>query len=198
MTQNRFELAVFDPIQESAISCYDYLTRRDGGTLSWLPSDDDSTIFLSVDGEEWLADEWNLGDLRLIVQQLEDVLPRLQRGESAILRSAVLDQPQAPYLLFEPSDNSAQDIIRISLFLIADAAAGRLFPIKYWSDSEPEKLFEYVEQNREKLLESDPWSRPGSRRLKELPFPRAELMNALSRELDLGQRVVELLEQNQD
>jgi hypothetical protein len=193
-TPNRFELAVFDPEQDLAISCDEYLKQRESGTLTWLPSLDDSTIFLAVDGEARLEDEWNLGDLRLIVEQLKDVRERLERGEIAILRSAVLDQPQAPYFLFEPDTGSADDTVRISQFFIPEFRIGTLFPLKYWSDSDPDELFKYVVENRQKLVESEMSQRFSKSRLTDLPFPRAELLSALPEEISLGKKVIELVE----
>jgi len=184
MSENRFELAVWDREQDTILSCRDYLNRR-GKDISWSPAASDSAINLSVAGEEWLGDEWNFGDLQLIVTELEDVFARLQRDEVAILRSAVLSQPQVPYLLFEPASG---DVIKISMFFLADTDLGAHFPIKYWSNQDPQKLFAHVIENRSTLLSDS----AAGRRPKELPFPRPELLNALTDQIALGQEVVKL------
>lgn len=193
-TPNRFELAVFDPEQDAAISCHEYLKQREQGALSWLPRLADSTIFLTVNGEERLAHEWNLGDLPLVVKQLSNVQERLERGEIAILRSAVLDQAQPPYFLFEPGAGSDDDTVRISQFFITEPTTGALFPIPYSSESDPDRLFKYVVENRARLVEGNLSQPGGSGRLTELPFPRGELLSALPAEISLARKVIELVE----
>jgi len=183
----RFELALFAPgTAKIVIPCREFLARRAAGALDWAPSSDDATFLLEAQGREWIADEWNLGSLRLLVLQLEDSLRRLRGRSAGLIRSGVLDQSPVPSLLLECSVDDP-GLALLSLFCITDSQWGDVFPIPGWG-GEPELLFQYVREHRESL-----GATPGCAGFQRLPFPYEALLEALARESAAGRAVLEVL-----
>ncbi len=108
---------------------------------------------------------------------------RLTKGEDAIIRSAVLDQPMVPYLLMSPLDN---DDVHLSLFVIPDLKAGWAFPIDNVSADSAE-LWAYMRDHRYQLLH--PSERLANNLFSDVPCPRVQLVTALEREASLGRRL---------
>jgi hypothetical protein len=190
----RFELAVFDPHNGKVISCREYLELRNTASISWVPEVEDSALFLTAEEREWMGDEWNLGNIRDIVSQLVHVKERLEKGEQAILRSAVLDQPSPPYFLFQPDSAKEVSMVLISMFFILEFPMGVYFPIDNGAGDHSEKLYSFVEQHRNKLLSDDPFPTPGQPPLKQVQFPNTALLEALREQIALGQKVISVID----
>lgn len=78
--QFRWQLAIFDEQFEDLVPIEEYLRLHREGKANWIPSVEDSGLFLEHEGIEWMASEWNLGRLDLIILQFEDALLKLKRG----------------------------------------------------------------------------------------------------------------------
>lgn len=183
--RSRFQLAIYDRETGDLLTpISEYLHLNHEGAVTWQPDIEHCSIFLAVEGEELMTNDWSLGDLRLIVLQCEEAYHRLQVEQEAIIRSGVLES-SVPYLLFEPQDNHET---LLSLFLISDSKAGFAFPIDHVTGNSQD-LWSYVREHREQLLSpptavSDYFAR--------VPCPSDELVAALERETALGRRLLEL------
>lgn len=180
-----FQLAIRDnKLKADLVSIADYLHfAEQEGVVSRHPNLMDSWMLLKVDGKELLGENWNLGELELIVLQCEEAHRRLTKGEDAIIRSAVLDQPMVPYLLMSPLDD---DDVHLSLFVIPDLKAGWAFPIDNVSADSAE-LWAYMRDHRYQLLH--PSERLANNLFSDVPCPRVQLVTALEREASLGRRL---------
>jgi len=180
---NNFELAVFYPNdRDEFITCQDYLDFRDIDEIDWLPELDDSTISLHIQGREWIATESNLGRLDWIVAQVELAAFRLRNNQPAVIRSAVIDQSSHLFLL-ESASWFGDANARISE-LLEPPRGGFGFPIPIFSNYDPSALYKMAMADREKLVNP---------KFDRIPFAEAELIHALERESDLGQRLLNLL-----
>lgn len=184
----RWQLAVYAEDLETTIPLAEYLELRREGRANWNPSLEDSTIILESQGREWLASTWNFGNLGIMVCQFEAALARLRREMSTIIRSAVDDYADVPYLMLEPVD--ATEVL-ISLFFIEDQEMRLVYPAL----TEPARvkaLYDYVETNRTRLLGPvEPVLKNYT--FRQLSFPYALLLDSLGREAQLGRELYALL-----
>jgi len=182
----RFQLAIYDRETGDLLTpISEYLHLHREGTVTWQPDTEHCGVFLAVDGKELMADDWSLGDLKLIVLQCEAAYRRLVKGQEAIIRSGVLEL-SVPFLLFEPQDNHAT---LLSLFLIEDSKAGFAFPIDHIT-GDSQDLWSYMHEHREQLL-SPPTAALDY--FTRIPCPSDELVAALERETALGQQLLDIL-----
>lgn len=106
------ELGVYDASDEFTLRLVDLLAGSD--PCHWFQGDS-SLLIVRAGGVEHLREEWNLGPLARVAEQLEHVRARLQAGQPAVLRSAVLDQPVVPSVLFEPgAEDTAISVIFVT------------------------------------------------------------------------------------
>jgi|1186.fasta_scaffold11177_2 hypothetical protein len=182
----RFQLAVYDAAFSRLVPVEEFL--RAGEERRWRPSLDDCGFFLECGGREWLGDTFNLGNLALVVRQLEDAAARLDAGAEAIVRSGVLDQDEVPYLLFEPAEDG---VIPVSLFFVEDAVLRHAFPHPGFT-GDGERLYAHVAANRAALLAQP--TAPFGRNFKRVPCPAVELAAAMRREAALGRQLFEVLD----
>ncbi len=186
----RWQLAIFNPEEEyTLVTVEDYLQLREDGQVEWIPELDDSALFLETSGREWMAYEWNLGDLGSLVLQFEEAANRLEKGEVALVRSGVNDQLAVPYLLLEPAGDLD---VQISLFFIEDVSFSSIYPVSKIS-GEPSVLYQYVLEHRAHLLGSPEGSQSNDK-LHLLPFPKSVLLPSLRREANLGFQLYKLLD----
>ena len=61
---NRWQLAVYTEDGEEIVQMDKYIKNRLEDRVNWQPSIEDSAIILETQGREWLASEWNLGNIR--------------------------------------------------------------------------------------------------------------------------------------
>jgi hypothetical protein len=181
----RFQLAIYDRTFSHLIPVEEYLRADD--ELRWRPSLDDCGFFLECQGREWLADTYNMGNLALVVRQMEEAAARLARGDEAIIRSGVLDQDEVPYMLFEQPFGG---LIMLSLFFIEDSSMRHSFPIEGFSGS-GQDLYAYVREHRDELLAQP--AGPRAKMFKSLPCPAAELVHGMEREAKLGRQLFDVL-----
>jgi hypothetical protein len=128
---------------------------RDASSGAGLPEGLDlgsSSLRFEVDGREYAAGEWNLGPVSLLVDQIEVGVRRLERGEPAIVRSAVLDRTGVPFHLFEPKGDH---VLVSRFFLDHDPDIEDLSPV---GDDSPDarELYAYVAAHRDELLRPEP------------------------------------------
>lgn len=123
-----FELGVYDETDDETVCVLELLASD--ASCAWY--DDDSSVLIVRDGDvEQLREEWNLGPLSRVAEQLEHVQQRLDAGQSAILRSAVMDENVVPWVLFTP----AQDTTAVSVFFVTDPSLTRQFPDRPGADA---------------------------------------------------------------
>lgn len=146
----------------------------DSGVLWPMPRGTEShpsTVFrLRAGGAERLGDRWCLGELSRLVPQLLEAARRLERGERALVRSAVDDELHVPYLMLEP----AGEEVLVSVFLIREPSVRHLYPAPVGDAGSSERLYAYVEAEREHLL-----SAADEDTFRELPLPLQPLVDAM-------------------
>ncbi len=164
---HRLEIGVYDASGDGVVSLA-------AAALPFTDPPGDATLFLTVDGHEWIADDWNLGPLATLVPQLEAAATRLVEGSPALVRSGVEDADQVPYLLFEPDGEA----VAITMAFITDEPFYADYPI----DREPgmaARLYGYLAAHRDRLEIA--WG--------PVRFPRTALLVALREQTALGRRV---------
>ncbi len=135
---------------------------------------ENSTFRLVLQGRDYVGEAWSLGRLDHLVAQLAAAVERLDRGEPALVRSAVTEQLDVPWYLFEPSG----DRVVISAFLLPDRSLANDFPIPLDGFGGGPTVYDHVLAHREALLA------PGGTDLfREVPFPREPLLAAMRREV---------------
>lgn len=135
---------------------------------------DDSTFRLVVGGRDLVGEAWNLGPLERMTAQFEAAAERLATGREALVRSAVEDQNEVPWFLFEPR---ARDVW-VSAFVVPDRSLAGAFPIPVYASEQVDAVYRYVTANRVELL-----SRPGPDLFRDVRVPRAPLLTAVRREV---------------
>ena len=191
----RFQLAIYNreggPRQ---MPVADYLQARAEGQLSWKPEMDDATFVFEREDVIYIAPHWNLGRLDWLLPQMEAAAARLETGETALIRSAVIEGSEVPYISFEPVGEE----LSVSLFIIPDPQLERIFPAGPWSQ-ESETLYEYFHQQREALLYriKDPYllSLLDNEYFSDVKAPAGPMIDSLRREAEIGRRLLELMAQ---
>ena len=184
----RWQLAIYTEDLEATLPLADYLQQRSEGRAGWDPSLEDSTVILEAEGREWLACSWNLGNLGLMIYQYEAARKRLAQGLPALIRSAVDDYSDVPFLMFEPI---ASTEVSISLFFIEDLEMRLIYPV-VGNSAHIQRLYDHVEANRAHLLGP---VKPGQAgyTFRRLRFPSGQLLKSLEREAKLGRHFYALL-----
>jgi hypothetical protein len=165
----------------------DYLTKARDGSVNWTPDADDSALILRVGDGQRLGEDWNFGNMRQLVVQLEPCRERLAARRPGLIRSAVEDQPTPPYLLFEPRGEH----IAVSLFFIEDPEIGALYPTDP-AGQEVERLYAFVELHRAEMLSS----LPDDLRIytfEDVMCPAAALLTQLDRAHQIGGELLHVL-----
>lgn len=108
---------------------------------------DSSTIDLIHDGEHYISESWNLGRPDWILPQLINAADKIEKGETVMIRSAVIEGSELPYLVFE----SAEDQLKIWMLVFDDAEIESIFPAGPFSERAPE-LYRYFQEHRKELL----------------------------------------------
>jgi hypothetical protein len=182
----RWQLAIYRPGEDRSTQPVGaYLDQRQSGSISWTPHLYESSIFMEIEGREWIAENFNLGILGRLVLQFEAAAPRVEAKDIALIRSAEDSEWPATYLVFEP----AGEEVRISLFSIDDGLIGAIYPISK-IPGETGQLYGYVRKNL------DRFTKPGTEgyyEFRSVPFPRDALVTALRAEAVLGRRLYDLL-----
>ena len=94
-----FELGVYDQTDEFTIPILDFLNGNE--PCNWYQNDT-SLLIIRNEGVEHLRETWNFGSLSRFVAQFNHLRERLEANQPAILRSAVMDQPIVPWVVFTP------------------------------------------------------------------------------------------------
>jgi hypothetical protein len=152
----------------------------------WRPSLDDATIMLWADERELLADNWNLGNLGVLTVELEQAGAALAAGASALIRSAVDDRADVPFVLFEP----VVDSVLISLFLLDDRRLQAVTPF-FSRANDVAELVEYVREHQARLLGPDGVRQDG--RFTHVRTPLAAVLKDIQRETHYARQLYELL-----
>ncbi|HEY0006847.1 MAG TPA: hypothetical protein VGB17_18855 [Pyrinomonadaceae bacterium] len=191
----RFQLAIYN--REGGprhMPVADYLQARADAAISWKPDMEDSTFIFEREDVIYIAPDWNLGRLEWLLPQMEAAAARLERGEMALIRSAVIEGSEVPYISLEP----AAEEISVSLFIIPDARLERIFPAGPWSE-ESALLYDYFQQHRAAILYriTDPYllSLLGHEYFSDVKAPAQQMIASLRREAEAGQKLLELLAQ---
>ena len=184
MERNRFELAFFRRPEKTFVSATEYLDLYRHGDVDWVPDIESTSLSLVVEGKEWTLHRRGMGRYPDLIPQLAAVRDRLNLGLAALLRTAVDDVDIGTYFLFEPHT----DRIAISLFYISETDAFSLYPIP---DGDPRSgaLYDYVRTHRRILLSPESTD---AYRFTELPFPKPQLLEALEREVTVGDSILRL------
>jgi hypothetical protein len=191
-----FQLAVYNREGEPRhLPVAEYLRARTGGELSWQPDPEDSTFIMEREGVVYIAPDWNLGSLKWLLPQMTAAAARLEAGEDALIRSAVIEGSEVPYISFEPAPEEG---LLVSLFIIPDPQLEAIFPAGPWSERSAE-LYDYFHARREELLKrvTDPYllSLMGQEYFSEVGVPARLMIESLRREEELGRRLLELFAQ---
>lgn len=187
-----FQLALYHPSGKPRhVPTAEILRSREAGTAAWQPDLENATFLFEQGARRFIAPDWNLGPVEWLVPQLDAAAERLERGELALVRSAVTDGAGVPYLAFEPSG----DEVAVSLFVSPDPAIEAIFPAGPWSEQSA-TLYQYFRNHRDALLQRglDPALRDvlGERYFSGVRVDRRELIAALRREAGLGRRLLAL------
>lgn len=183
----RFELAVWQPGTDRVVPIAEYLQLSNEGSLDWRPHLENSAIILRANKKEWLGNKWNMGALELIAPQLQAAYQRLVKGQDAIIRSAVDDEDQVPYLLIEPQK---LEEVSITLFFIIESPFAYDYPI----DRNPgmsKRLYKYVQTHKSDLVASLDQTLEAYC-FQNLFFPYGLLVSSLEREARLGQTLLKV------
>ncbi|MCU1502611.1 MAG: hypothetical protein JWM12_1965 [Ilumatobacteraceae bacterium] len=187
---NRFELGLLaDRSVDKAVALADLLELHEQSTPWPAVRLGDATLFFETHGRDWMPLHWVLGDLAALGTQFADAAVRLRRGESAIVRSAVDDQPVVAYFLFEPSGS---DVV-VSLFY-PPAHLRYVYPTAPTRGAE---LYELVADHRAELLTRSP-EHVNPYDILAAVIPGDELIDALLREVDRARQVVALIGNDAD
>lgn len=181
-----FRLAIYDETFTHLIPVEEYLKLRSQGIYQWKPSLDDSGFLLKCQEKDWLGETINMGNLALIVRQMEHALIRLTNGTEAIIRSGVLDRDVVPYMLFEYSSHNE---IAVSLFTIDEPDVGMTFPFNGFS-GKAEDLYAYVRDHRDEIMRQP---EPSNRLFKRLVCPGIEFVSAMAQEAQFGRQLFDVL-----
>ena len=184
LERSRFELAFFRRPEKTFVSAAEYLDLYRQGEIDWVPNIESTGLSLVVDGKEWTLHRRGMGRYPDLIPQLAGVRDRLNHNLAALLRTAVDDVDIGSYFLFEPH----ADRVLISLFYISETDVFSLYPIP---DADPRSgaLYDYVRTRRRILLSPESTD---AYRFTELPFPKPQLIEALEREVTVGDSILRL------
>src|SRR5688572_10184347 len=110
---------------------------------------DDSTIDFFFEGQSYISPQWNLGRVDWLLPQFQEAFVRLGNQQIAIVRSAVIEGSELPYLIFEPQEET----INISLVVFEDYEIEQIFPAGPFAERSAD-LYQYFQTNRDKIIHS--------------------------------------------
>lgn len=107
----------------------------------------DSTIDLFYQGQSYISPTWNLGRVDWLLPQFRNALFKLENNELVMVRSAVIEGSEVPYLICEPN----YDLINLSLIFFEDSQIEQIFPSGPFSERSDE-LYQYFQANKDKIF----------------------------------------------
>src|SRR5689334_13709410 len=99
---------------------------------------DNSTIELFYNGTSYITSNWNLGRPDWLLPQIENALNKLENHRLVLVRSAVIEGSELPYIVLEPNEKS----VKISLIVFDDYEIEQIFPAGPFSQKSKE-LYDY-------------------------------------------------------
>lgn len=177
----KFQLALFS--EDDELKTIEEWLKLELNDLALSLSD--ATLFLESNGKTYIGEDWNLGELKVLVNQINEAIVRLEKGEAALIRSCIMED-DVPYIFIEPS---GVDSYKISMFLIDNPEFSMLFPIDGVCGSKT-VLYEYVAENREHLLDQ---AQSDDELFSELVFPKEVLITELKNGIALYEELLKLI-----
>lgn len=174
---NEFNIALYKGASYETITLNAYTNMSKDERAGFEINFNQIGLSLCIDGEEILSHLISFGSAAIVLAQFRHLIKRLSKGETALMRSGVMDVSEGHYLFFAPASDDSESVF-ISLISIAELPMGEYFPQSLNS----EELFNYVIQNYKALIEK-------SRRRNypvEIKFNRNHLIANLKLNMKLG------------
>jgi len=108
---------------------------------------DNSTIELFYNGTSYISSNWNLGRPDWLLPQIENALNKLENHHLVLVRSAVIEGSELPYMVLEPNEKS----VKISLIVFDDYEIEQIFPAGPFSQKSKE-LYDYFFNYRDRFF----------------------------------------------
>ena len=116
------------------------------GNQDILIDNESSTIDFIYNGVSHISSNWNLGKPAWLLPQLKDAVDKITAKELVLVRSAVIEGSEIPYLVFEPNDNN----VIISMIVFDNYEIEQIFPSGPFAENKAE-LYSYFNANKSAL-----------------------------------------------
>lgn len=116
----------------------EFIQQKQSGNNDLEPDLDSATIDFFYDGTSYIAPDWNLGRPDWLLPQLKHAVEKIKNSELVLVRSAVIEGSEIPYLVFQPGKNT----VGISLIVFDDYEIEQIFPSGPFSEK-AEELYQY-------------------------------------------------------